>query len=152
MPNGEWEEAPGACMTDADENANSEGRSDSNDQAQDSRREEYDLEERTARFAEAIIAFAKKVRKTPVTMPLITQLVKAGTSVGANYCEADDSISERDFRKNIGTCRKESKESKYWVRMAVAAEPDLKEDGRPLWQEAKELNLIFSQIFRSTDR
>jgi len=122
------------------------------DQPQPGGREEYDLGERTARFAEAIIAFAKKIRKTPVTMPLITQLVKAGTSVGANYCEADDSISKRDFRKSIGICRKESKESKYWVRMAVAAQPDLSDDGRPLWQEAKELNLIFSKIFRSTER
>ena len=113
-------------MKDADENANGEDGKDSGDQAEDSRREEYDLEERTARFAEAVIAFAKKITKTPVTMPLITQLVKAGTSVGANYCEADDSISKRDFRKNIGTCRKESKELKYWVRMAVAAQPKLK--------------------------
>ena len=139
-------------MRNADEKTNGEYRDGSGDRARDSRREEYDLEERTARFAEAVIGFAKKIRKTPVTMPLITQLVKAGTSVGANYCEADDSISKRDFRKNIGTCRKESKESKYWVRMAVAAQPDLKDDARPLWQEAKELNLIFSKIFRSTDR
>ena len=81
----------------------------------------YDLEERTARFGEAVIAFAKRIPRTPVTMPLITQMVKAGTSVGANYCEADDGISKRDFRKSIGTCRKESRESKYWVRMVVSA-------------------------------
>ena len=142
----------GHSMKDADENAHGEHENDTGDRARDSRRDEYDLEERTARFAEAVIAFAKKIRKAPVTMPLITQLVKAGTSVGANYCEADDSISKRDFRKNIGTCRKESKEFKYWVRMAVSAQPDLKDDARPLWQEAKELNLICSNIFRSTDR
>ncbi len=125
---------------------------DGDEQGRDAGHEKYDLEERTARFAEAVIAFAKKIRRTPVTIPLITQIVKAGTSVGANYCEADDSISKRDFRKNIGTCRKESKESKYWVRMVVSAQPDLTDDGRPLWQEAKELNLIFSKIFRSTER
>jgi len=115
-------------------------------------RREYDLEERTARFGEAVIAFAKKVRKKPVALPLIAQMVKAGTSVGANYCEADEAISKRDFRKNIGTCRKESRESKHWVRMIVAAQPDLKSEGRPVWQEAKELNKIFVKIFRSTSR
>jgi len=84
-----------------------------------------------------------------VTVPLITQLVKAGTSVGANYQEADNAVSKRDFRNRIGICRKESAETKYWLRMIVVAEPSLKEAARPPWQEAKELNLIFAQSFRT---
>src|SRR5690349_10401368 len=68
----------------------------------------YDLEERTARFGEAIIQFAKKIPFTPVNNRLIDQLVGAGTSVGANYCEANDGVSRKDFKHRIGTCRKEA--------------------------------------------
>src|SRR6516162_2805205 len=108
----------------------------------------YDLEERTARFGEAVIAFAKRIPKNAVTLPLIEQLVKAGTSVGANYCEADDAVSKKDFRFKIGTCKKEARESKHWLRMVAAAEESTKAEGRKLWQEAKELHLIFAAIYR----
>src|SRR6478752_4191873 len=108
----------------------------------------WDLEERTALFGEEVIAFCRRVPRGPITDPLITQLVQAGTSAGANYCEADDAVSRREFRKNTGTCKKEARESKHFIRMIVAAEPDLAEVGRPLWQEAKELHLIFCAIFR----
>ncbi len=108
----------------------------------------YDLEERTALFGEAIIAFAKGVPRNVVTRPLISQLVRSGTSVGANYCEADDAVSKKDFRHKIGICRKEARETKHWLRMIVAAEPDTKPQARALWQEAKELHLIFAAIFR----
>jgi four helix bundle protein len=110
----------------------------------------YDLEERTAKFGEAVIAFAKTVQRNAITLPLISQLVRSATSVGANYCEADDSESKKDFRHKISTCRKESRETKHWLRMLVAADADLKSAARPLWQEAKELNLIFSAIFRNS--
>src|SRR5213592_2185549 len=66
----------------------------------------FDLEERTARFGEAIIRFAKKIPHSPVNNRLIEQLVGAGTSVGANYCEADDGVSKNDFKHKIGTCKK----------------------------------------------
>ncbi len=108
----------------------------------------WDLEERTAKFGENIILFCKKVPKSPITIPLITQLVKAGTSVGANYCEADDAESKKDFRHKIGIVKKESRETKHFIRMIVVAVPKLKEDGKPLWQEAKELNLIFNSIYK----
>ena len=85
----------------------------------------YDLEERTARFGEAIIDFVKTIPQDPVTSRLITQLVGAGTSVGANYVEADDAVSKRDFLKSIGTCRKEARETKHFLRMAVRAVPEL---------------------------
>ena len=72
----------------------------------------YDLEERTARFGEAVIDFAKTIPQNPVTNRLISQLVGAGTSVGANYDEADDAVSKKNFLKCIGTCKKEARESK----------------------------------------
>ena len=109
---------------------------------------EYDLEERTARFGEKVIAFAKSVPSTCVTLPLVSQLVRSATSIGANYCEADDAESKKDFRHKISTCRKESRETKHCLRMLVAADRGLREAVKPLWQEAKELNLIFSAIWR----
>jgi four helix bundle protein len=108
----------------------------------------YDLEERTGQFGEAIIEFAKRVPVNLVTQPLIPQLVRAGTSVGANYCEADNAGSRKEFRYRISICKRESRETKHWLRMVAAAVQEIKVDARPLWQEAKELNLIFSAIFR----
>jgi four helix bundle protein len=103
----------------------------------------FDLEERTARFAEAVVDFVK-----PVNNRLIDQLVGAATSVGANYCEADDAVSKKEFVVNINRCRKEARETKFLLRIVVRAEPSLKPAARLLWQEAKELNLIFSSIVR----
>jgi len=77
--------------------------------------------------------------------------VKAATSVGANYGEANDAESKRDFRHKIGICRKESKESKYWLRLIAVSEPALRDAAATLWQEAKELNLIFGAIRRKCD-
>jgi four helix bundle protein len=109
----------------------------------------FDLEERTARLGEAVIAFAKKLPKSAISTPLISQIVRSSTSIGANYCEADDAESKRDFRHKIALCRKESRETKHWLRMIVAAVPEARGDARTLWQEAKELTLIFAAIGRS---
>ena len=106
----------------------------------------YDLEERTAKFGEEIIKFAKKIPINPVTIRIIPQLVTAGTSIGANYGEADDAESSKDFKHKIGICKKESREVKHWLRIIVVACPELKDEARKLWQEAKELNLIFNSI------
>src|SRR5438874_10291281 len=108
----------------------------------------FDLEERTARFGEAVIQFAKKIPSNAVNNRLIGQLVGAATSVGANYCEADDGVSRRDFKNKIGTCRKEARETKFFLRMVAGAEPNLKPEARVLWREAKELHLIFCAIWR----
>jgi four helix bundle protein len=107
-----------------------------------------DLAERTARFGEIIIRFAKRIPRNAVNNRLIDQLVGAGTSVGANYCEADDAVSGKEFKLRIGTCRKESKESMFFLRMVAAAEESLAAEARVLWREAKELNLIFGAIWR----
>jgi len=109
-------------------------------------KKKFDLVERTAKFGEDIIQFAKKIPQNPITLPLITQLVKAGTSVGANYSEADCAESKKDFEHKIGICKKESKETKHWLRMIAKAVPELKNDAKVLWKEAHELNLIFSSI------
>ncbi len=106
------------------------------------------LDERTVQFGEAIIRFAKKIPHSPVNDRLVSQLVGAGTSVGANYCEADDSVSGKEFKQKIGTCRKESKETMFFLRMIATSEPNLAADARILWREAKELNLIFGAIWR----
>jgi len=110
------------------------------------KKQKYDLEERTGRLGEDIIEFAKKIPKTSITAPLVTQLVKAGTSVGANYCEADCAETKKDFEHKIGICKKESKELRHWFRMIAKAAPELKDEARKYWKEANELNLIFSTI------
>ena len=109
----------------------------------------YDLEERTARFGEAVIDFAKTIPQSAVTNRIISQLVSAATSVGANYVEADDAVSKKEFLKSIGTCKKETREAKHFLRMAVRAVPESKPEARKLWLEAREPHLIFSKIWRS---
>ncbi len=112
----------------------------------------YDLEERTARFGEAVIRFSKRIPFTSVNNRLIDQLVGAGTSVGANYCEADEGHSSKEFRYRISFCCKEAKETKFFLRMVATAEPPLKPDARTLWQEARELYLIFCAVLRAKPR
>lgn len=111
----------------------------------------YDLEARTASFGEAAIDFCLGLPATPITAPLITQFVKAGTSLGANYGEADEAESKADFRHKIAICRKESKESKHWCRMLAKACANEAKPLRELWKEAHELHLIFCKIIRTTD-
>ncbi|MDE1975378.1 MAG: four helix bundle protein [Patescibacteria group bacterium] len=108
----------------------------------------YDLEERTARFGEDVLNLCKKIRRDELSRPVIDQLVKCGTSIGANYCEADDAESKADFRHKIGICKKESREAKHFLRMSSVVAPELKVEARILWTEAKELNLIFNAIFK----
>jgi four helix bundle protein len=117
---------------------------------QNGRRPAFDLEERTAVFGEGIIRFAKIIPKNAVTLPLISQVVRSGTSIAANYCEADDAASKKDFKSKICICRKESRETKLWLRMIATAEPELKSEARKLWHEAKELHLIFAAIWRKS--
>jgi four helix bundle protein len=116
--------------------------------ANDGRPKQFDLEERTARFGESVITFAKRIVISAITEPLVRQLVKSATSIGANYCEADDAGSKKEFRFRISVCKRESRETKHWLRMLAAAAREQKVDGRILWQEARELHLIFAAIFR----
>jgi len=107
-----------------------------------------DLEERTAQFGEAIVQFCKKIPRDPTSDRLIGQLAGCGTSVGANYCEANERVSKKDFRNTIGRCVKEAKEAQYFLRLIAASEPQLAQQACDLYREAKELHLIFASIFR----
>ena len=113
-----------------------------------SQRHVFDLEELTAQFGEAIIRFIKKLPRNAENNRLIGQLVGCGTSVGANYCEANEGVSKKDFKNTIGRCVKEAKETKFFLRMVAASEPALAEEARKLYREAKEQHLIFASIFR----
>ena len=110
----------------------------------------YDLEERTAKFGENIIELCKKVLKDAVTLPVISQLVRSGTSIGANYSEANGASSKKDFKNKIFICKKEAIETKYWLRMLSKTDFKLADDCRSLWKEAQELTLIFSKIAKSS--
>ena len=111
-------------------------------------RHPFDLEERTAVFGERIVQFVKKIPRSPGNDRLIGQLVGCGTSIGANYCEAIERVSKKDFRNTIGRCVKEAKETKYFLRLIAAAEPRLADEARALYREAKELHLIFASMYR----
>ena len=109
----------------------------------------FDLEERTAKFGEAIIKFARRVPRNPTNDRLVNQLVGAGTSIGANYCEANEGVSRKDFLCSISRCKKEAKETKFFLRMIATSEPTFAAEGRILYREANELTLIFASIHRN---
>lgn len=108
----------------------------------------YDLEERTEIFGKETILLCRSLPHNTITRPLINQLVKAATSCGANYCEADNAESKKDFKHKIGICKKESKESVHFLKMVEVAVPGISPKVAPLLQEATELNLIFNSIYR----
>jgi len=106
----------------------------------------YDLEERTATFGESVIDLMKRIAIKPINKRIIEQLIGSAGSIGANYCEANESESKKDFIHKMGIAKKEIKETKHWIRLLARAEDDFKKDLRFLWQEAQELLLIFSKI------
>lgn len=110
----------------------------------------YDLEERTAVFSENLIKLLKSIKETTLNKPILVQLIRSGTSVGANYCEADGAESKKDFQHKISICKKESSETKYWLRMLSLLEPGKKSELRMLWKEVQELTLIFSKIIHNS--
>ncbi len=113
---------------------------------------EYDLEERTARFAENIIEFVKSIKKDDISRNIIVQLVKGVTSIGANYREANTSSSKRDFRNKIYICKKEANETKYWLRILAKCFIELKGENKNFWKEVHELHLIFQKITNTLDK
>ncbi len=112
-------------------------------------KKKFNLEERTSLFADAIIKFAGQICETTITKIIVAQLTRSGTSIGANYCEADDATSKKDFIYRIGVCKKETRETKYWLRLVPTENNILVQDRHLLLQEAKELHLIFCAIIRS---
>ena len=113
---------------------------------------DYDLEERAARFGENAIDFARALEKDVINRVFISQLVRSATSIGANYIEANQASSKKDFRNKICICKKESNETKHWLRMIAKANKNKEKECRTLWKEAHELTLILSKIARSCKR
>ncbi len=106
----------------------------------------YPLEERTAKFGESVIDLCKTINTDIISGPIINQLVRSGTSIGANYMEANGASSKRDFQNKIFICKKEAQETKHWLRMLAKCIPTRKEELRKIWVEAQELTLIFQKI------
>ena len=106
----------------------------------------WDLCERTALFGENAVRFSKKISRGPTNDRLIDQLVGSSTSLGANYCEANEAVSKKDFKFTISRCMKEAKETKFFLRMVAASEPQLADEARPLYREAHELLCIFGSM------
>lgn len=107
----------------------------------------FDLEDRTALFGESVIRFSKTLKQDTITKPLISQIIRSATSVGANYMEANGASSKKDFKNKIHICKKEVQETKHWLRMiSVASSSEHTDEARKLWKEAQELTLIFGKI------
>ncbi|HEX9664720.1 MAG TPA: four helix bundle protein [Patescibacteria group bacterium] len=121
-------------------------------QIQNPKDKKYNLGERTANFGEDIINFCKRLENNVINRELIRQLVRSATSIGANYAEADGAESKKDFKHKIAICKKESKETKHWIRMISAANPLFKNQCKIFWQEAQEFTLIFSSIYNSNKK
>lgn len=112
----------------------------------------FDLEERTAKFAEKIIELCKNIKITVITEPIVKQLIRAGTSVGANYCEANNASSRKDFKNKIFICKKETRETRYWIRVLKRSINYSHDEILPLEKESHELNLIFQKIITSLEK
>ena len=112
----------------------------------------YDLEEITALFGEDLIAFCKTIPQNIINNPFISQAVRAGTGIGANYCEANSASSKRDFRNKISICKKEAQETKYWLRMILKCNENKKDIIDKLHTECQELILIFGKILSTLNK
>ncbi|MBP9817626.1 four helix bundle protein [Candidatus Shapirobacteria bacterium] len=109
----------------------------------------YDLEERTEKFGESVIIILRKLKPSPLNSRIINQLVGSAGSIGANYCEANGSESKKDFVHKLRISLKEIKETKHWIKLLSVAEPQIKSDLVPVWQEAQELFAIFTKILKT---
>ena len=112
----------------------------------DRRKANKNLLDRTLKFAEDILALAQKLPKNIVNNPLILQIIKAGTSIGANYREACDAESSKDFIHKIKIAKKEARESKYWLKLLPKVNPNFRDQIVPLGQEVEEFVKIFASI------
>jgi four helix bundle protein len=112
----------------------------------------YDLEERTALYAERVRDFCLKLPRNAANIEYIPQLIRAGSSPGANYIEANESIGDKDFKMKIKTCRREAKESAYWLRLVITGGSVEHENERVyLRQEARQFILIFTAILKKRE-
>jgi len=113
--------------------------------------DKYDLEERTLRFSEEIISICKEIKITSLNRNIIDQLLRSATSIGANYREANGAVSKKDFSNKIHICKKEAKESYYWLCLLTKlVNSDMAKCIDVVARESKELLLIFSKIAASS--
>lgn len=112
----------------------------------------YNLEEWTAKFGEEVIEFCKNVKQDTIIKPVISQLIRSATSVGANYMEANGASSRKDFKNKIYICQKETRETKHWLRMLKICVPEYKGEIEKIWNEAQELTLIFGKILSTLNK
>jgi len=111
-----------------------------------------DLEKRTRRFAVQVIRLAAGLPNTESGKIVKSQMVKAGTSIGANYREANRSVSKADFRNKIAICMKEASETEYWLEVAVEAKMLKWTSAMPVYEECKELLAIFTASYHTSKR
>ena len=112
----------------------------------------YDLEERTEKFSEHVIDFCNSAKKSMITRPLISQLVRSATSIGANYCEASAASSKKDFKNKIHICKKEAQETCYWLRLIAKSDKENAEKAKLLEGEVYQFVLIFGKILSSVSK
>ncbi len=112
---------------------------------------QYDLEDRTFQFAKQVRDFAKGYPNNFMSWDDVRQLIRSSGSVGANYIEANDSLSKKDFAMRIKICKKEAKESRYWLKLLESRKESIEEQRSKLEQEATELSYIFAAILRKSE-
>lgn len=113
---------------------------------------QYDLEERTLEFARRVRTFVKKLPKTVANIEDSKQVIRSSGSIGANYIEANEALSKKDFIHRIKICRKESKESRYWLQLVdIGSKAELEKEREQLIQEATEFMNIFGSIVRKSE-
>jgi four helix bundle protein len=107
---------------------------------------QFDLEERTLNFSKAVLNIARIVSKNETNIILLAQVIRSGTSIGANYREANEALGKKDFFMRIRISRKEAKETVYWLELILHNNPQMVDELQPLIKEATELLKIFSAI------
>ncbi len=110
----------------------------------------YDLEDRMLEYGKRIIRLSKALPKNTINFKLVDQVMRSGTSMGANYREANETETKKDFKYRIRICRKEGKETVYWLNLIIETNPEFKERISPLLQETTELVKIFAKILENS--
>jgi four helix bundle protein len=128
------------------QNSSFKAQSPNNSQNSKAQTRVFDLEERMTEFGEAVIAFCRSLKVDHVSRPIVSQLVRSATSISANYAEANNASSKRDFRNKAHIAKKESQETKHWLRMLKTCYPEYREEIGSFWQEAHEFILILQSI------
>ncbi len=111
---------------------------------------QYDLEDRTLKFAKRVMGFVGAVRPTVANIEITKQLVRSSGSIGANYIEANEALSKKDFTLRVKICRKEAKETRYWLQLIETDGEELEKGRLSLFNEATEITKIFGAIVEKT--